>query len=172
MARRNLPERAQDSLWVRLLDDFIRIPGTNIRFGLDGIIGLLFPAAGDAVTGAAAATLLLRALRERVPTIILVRMLANVGLDFLLGLVPGLGDALDFFYKGSRRNLRLIQRFSGQGRARAGVLDYLIVGFGLGVAALAVVVPTALLIYLGGYGADDLASLLKSTWESFVVLVS
>ena len=115
MARRS-PRPSPDSGWVRLLDDVFRIPGTNIRFGLDGIVGLLFPAIGDAVTASAAATLLIRALRERVPTIILVRMLGNVGIDFLLGLVPGLGDLMDFFYKGARRNLRLIERFSGQGR--------------------------------------------------------
>lgn len=154
-----------DSTWVRLLDDVFRIPGTNLRFGLDGIIGLFFPAVGDAVTGAAAVTLLLRGLRERVPTIILVRMLGNVGLDFVIGLLPGLGDAVDFFYKGSRRNLRLIERFSGKGRKRAGLFDYLVVGVGFVGAAAIVIVPTVLLLWLGTMGVDDLRALLERTFS-------
>jgi len=163
MARRPpAPSSSSDSLWVSLLDDIFRIPGTNIRFGLDGIIGLIFPGAGDAVTGAAAITLLLRALRERVPTIILVRMLGNVGLDFLLGLVPGLGDAVDFVYKGSRRNLRLIERFSGQGRRRPGLLDYAVVGVGLILSVGLLAVPIVLLVLLGGVGADDIARFFES----------
>ena len=158
--------RGRDSLWVRLLDDVFRIPGTNIRFGLDGIIGLMVPALGDAVTGAAAVTLLLRGLRERVPTIILIRMLGNVGLDFVIGLVPGLGDLLDFFYKGSRRNLRLIERFSGQGRRRAGVFDYLVVGTGLSLAALIVVVPTVVLIVFGDRVAASMGEQLDLLRDS------
>lgn len=150
---------------MRLLDDVFRIPGTNIRFGLDGIIGLLVPGAGDAVTGAAAITLLLRALRERVPTIILVRMLGNVAIDFALGLVPGLGDAVDFFYKGSRRNLRLIERFSGKGSRRAGILDYLVVGLGLLLSLALLAVPVVILVLLGPVTITDVTRLLQSIAE-------
>ncbi len=157
-----------DSLWVRLLDDVFRIPGTNIRFGLDGIIGLLFPGAGDAVTGAAAITLLLRALRERVPTIILVRMLGNVAIDFALGLVPGLGDAIDFLYKGSRRNLRLIERFSGQGRRRAGLLDYAVVGVGLVLSVALLAVPFVLFALFADLTVADLTSTLDSLGSQIV----
>ncbi|MEM6928172.1 MAG: DUF4112 domain-containing protein [Myxococcota bacterium] len=167
MARRSPSSSSSlDSGWVRLLDDVFRIPGTNIRFGLDGIIGLVFPAAGDAVTAGAAITLLTRALRERVPTVVLFRMLLNVGLDFLIGLVPGLGDVLDFFYKGSRRNLRLIERFRGQGRKRPGIIDYLVVGSGFVVAVLLVVVPFLVLMWLSTLQTDDLAALLRQAFEA------
>jgi len=168
MARRTKgpPDRSIDSTWVRLLDDVFRIPGTNIRFGLDGIIGLIFPAAGDAVTAGAAITLLTRALRERVPTIVLVRMLMNVGFDFLIGLVPGLGDIMDFAFKGSRRNLRLIERHAGKGRKRPGVVDYLVVGTGFVLAVLLVVVPFLLLLWLGDVAADDIGDALRDAFES------
>ena len=150
------------SRWVRLLDDVFRIPGTNIRFGLDGIIGLMLPGVGDAVTGAGAAALLTMALRERVPTIVLLRMIGNIGIDVLLGFFPGFGDAFDFVWKSNRRNLDLIQRFSRRGSAKAGLLDYLLVGVGLFLALLSAVIPIVIVVYFGSAITDA----LTAWWES------
>ena len=61
--------------WVRLLDDYY----------LDGLIGLFVPAGGDAITGVGSMALLLTALRERVPTIILFRMVLNIAIDVGVG---------------------------------------------------------------------------------------
>ncbi len=138
--------------WVAILDDFIRIPGTNIRFGIDGLLGLLLPGVGDAVTGAGAAALLTMALRERVPTVILLQMLGNIGLDVVLGLVPGLGDAFDFVWKANRRNLTLIQKYRRTGGKRPGLLDYFLVGIGLVLAALSALVPLVMVLLFWGWG--------------------
>ncbi len=60
---------------VTLLDDRFRIPGTDFRFGLDPVIGLLFPGIGDVVTGAGSIGLLALALRRGVPGVVLFRMI-------------------------------------------------------------------------------------------------
>lgn len=139
----------RDHRWVRILDDWFRIPGTNFRFGIDGFLGMLLPGIGDAVTGAGAAALLTMALRERVPTVVLVRMVANITVDVVFGLIPGLGDAFDFVWKSNRRNLDLIEKYKRTGSARAGVFDYLFVGLGLFLAVVSVVLPLVMLFVWG-----------------------
>ena len=67
------------SALAALLDDAIRIPGTNIRFGLDPVIGLV-PGLGDLLGGAASAYIILEAARAGASASILVRMAANVGI--------------------------------------------------------------------------------------------
>jgi len=95
---------------VTLLDDGIRIPGTRFGIGLDPILGALLPVAGDAITSAGSASLLLLALRERVPAVVLLRMVMNIGVDTLLGSVPIVGDVFDAFYRSNRKNLELVER--------------------------------------------------------------
>src|SRR5690606_24324710 len=77
---------------VRWLDDLLRIPGTKWGIGLAPILGFLLPGAGDAVTGVGSISLLLLALKERTPTIVIVRMVLNILVDTLGGLVPFVGD--------------------------------------------------------------------------------
>jgi hypothetical protein len=89
------------------LDDRFRIPGTNRRVGLDGLIGLV-PGVGDAATTLIATYILLEAARLGVPKTVLARMLANVGVDFVVGLVPLAGDLADFVWKANRRNALLL----------------------------------------------------------------
>lgn len=95
---------------TRLLDDSIRIPGTNFRIGLDPIIGLI-PGAGDLVGGAMSAYLLLVAHRAGAPTSVLIRMLGNLAIDSVVGAVPFLGDFFDAGFKANRRNMTLIERY-------------------------------------------------------------
>jgi len=95
-----------------LLDDFLRIPGTNIRFGLDGIVGLI-PGIGDILGAMASWIIILAAWRRGVPKITLVRMLVNVAIETILGTVPILGDAFDIAWKANRRNFALLQRATG-----------------------------------------------------------
>lgn len=97
---------------ARLLDDLIRIPGTNIGIGLDPIIGLI-PGVGDVVGGAMSGYILLVAAQEGAPTSVLVRMLGNIALDSLVGLVPVLGDLFDVGVKANRRNVQLLERYLG-----------------------------------------------------------
>ena len=91
------------------LDEGIRVPGTRFRIGLDPILGLI-PGLGDAVGALLGATILLEALRRRVPRSTLVRIGANILIDTAVGAVPVLGDAFDAVWKSNRRNLELLER--------------------------------------------------------------
>ena len=92
---------------AHLLDDFVRVPGTNIRFGLDGVIALV-PGVGDLLQGLASTILILAAWARGVPPVTLVRMVANVGIEVLVGTVPVLGDMFDIAWKANRRNYALL----------------------------------------------------------------
>ncbi len=95
---------------TRLLDDAITIPGTSFRVGLDPIVGLI-PGAGDLVGGAMSVYLLTVAQRAGAPASVLVRMLANLAVDSVVGAVPFLGDLFDAGWKANRRNFTLIERY-------------------------------------------------------------
>lgn len=99
-------------LLSHLLDDFLRIPGTQIRFGLDGIIGLI-PGVGDIIGAMASWIIILAAWLRGVPRITLARMLANVAIETIIGTVPILGDAFDIAWKANRRNYALLERSIG-----------------------------------------------------------
>ena len=92
-----------------LLDNALRIPGTNIRVGLDPLIGLV-PGFGDLAGGLASAYIILEAARAGAPGSILVRMLGNVGIDAVVGAIPVVGDLFDVTWKSNARNVRLLER--------------------------------------------------------------
>jgi hypothetical protein len=94
---------------TRLLDSAARIPGTEIRFGLDPILGVV-PGLGDVCGAALAGYLVLLAQRLGAPRAVVLRMLANVAMDTAGGTVPVLGDAFDVAFKSSSRNLALLER--------------------------------------------------------------
>jgi hypothetical protein len=96
--------------WLEiLLDEAFVIPGTGIRFGIDGIIGLI-PGLGDVLAGVLSLLIPLAAWVRGVPYITLVRMLTNVSIGLLIGTIPVLGDAFDIFWKANRRNYHLLTR--------------------------------------------------------------
>jgi hypothetical protein len=92
-----------------LLDNRFRIPGTSFRFGWDGIIGLI-PGIGDAAGAACAAYIIAETARLGAPRHVILRMLANTGIDAVLGLIPLVGDLFDAGYKANRRNVELLLR--------------------------------------------------------------
>jgi hypothetical protein len=92
-----------------LLDDCFQVPGTSIRFGIDGIIGLV-PGLGDVLAGLASLLIIVAAWFRGVPAITLTRMVANVGIGVLVGAVPFFGDMFDIFWKANRRNYKLLTR--------------------------------------------------------------
>ena len=96
-------------LLARWTDTVFRIPGLNIRFGLDAIIGLI-PGAGDIVTSLASLYILSAANRYNVPRVTLARMATNILLDTLLGAIPLVGDLFDVYWKSNRRNVDLLRR--------------------------------------------------------------
>ena len=102
-------------LLAHLLDDWFRVPGTSIRFGLDGIIGLV-PGLGDILGGLASTILIVAAWVRGVPYVTLARMVVNVAIEVLLGTIPLIGDAFDIAWKANRRNYALIVRHLEQSR--------------------------------------------------------
>ena len=94
-------------LLSHLLDDWFRIPGTSIRFGLDGIVGFI-PGIGDAIGGIASCVIIVAAWMRGVSYVTLARMLANWGIEVVLGMVPVLGNLFDIGWKANRRNYALL----------------------------------------------------------------
>lgn len=91
---------------ARVLDDSVRIPGTDVRIGLDPLLGLL-PVAGDAVSGALSLYIIVESARLGVSRKTLLTMLAHVGIDVAGGSIPVVGDLFDAAWKANTRNLRL-----------------------------------------------------------------
>lgn len=92
----------------RLMDSAARIPGTRIRFGLDGLIGLI-PGLGDAAAAGVSAWIVREAYASGVPNRVLAKMLGNIAIDFVGGTVPLVGDVFDVYWKANLRNVRLLE---------------------------------------------------------------
>ena len=90
-----------------LLDDFLRVPGTPIRLGLDGIVGFI-PGIGDVIGGIASSIIILAAWTRGVPLVTVARMVLNVGIETLGGAVPVVGNLFDIGWKANRRNYKLL----------------------------------------------------------------
>ncbi|AFO57315.1 MULTISPECIES: DUF4112 domain-containing protein [unclassified Natrinema] len=88
------------------LDEGLRVPGTGVRVGLDPIVGIL-PGAGDAAAAVVSLYLAAESARLGVSQSTLLRMLANIGIDTVIGSVPLLGVAFDAVWKANKRNLKL-----------------------------------------------------------------
>ena len=106
-------------LLSHLLDDFIRIPGTNLRFGLDGIVGFI-PGAGDIIGGLASSIIIIAAWMRGVPKVVVARMVLNVAIETGVGAVPLLGNLFDIGWKANRRNYALLREATA---AQGGVLN-------------------------------------------------
>jgi hypothetical protein len=94
---------------AKVMDELITIPGTKIKFGLDPIIGLI-PGVGDLGSAAIGAYIIRAANRLGVPAVVQARMLLNLLIDTLIGVVPIVGDYLDVLYKANAKNAILLQR--------------------------------------------------------------
>jgi hypothetical protein len=121
------------------MDGAFQIPGTRFRIGLDPIIGLLFPTAGDAVGGAISLSAVLLALQYRLPLWVVARMVGNIAVDSAVGAVPVLGDLFDFAWKANDRNLALWREHRARLMPARTPLGYWLAGALLLMAALACV---------------------------------
>ncbi len=90
-----------------ILDDFLRVPGTSIRFGLDGIVGFI-PGIGDILGGLASSIIIIAAWVRGVPKVTLTRMVINVAIETAVGAVPVAGNLFDIAWKANRRNYALL----------------------------------------------------------------
>ena len=95
---------------ANLLDTAVAIPGTNVRFGLDSLIGL-FPGIGDTITTALSLYLVHEAYQLGAPRQVIARMLGNVALDGVVGSVPLVGDAFDVLWRSNKRNMRILREW-------------------------------------------------------------
>jgi hypothetical protein len=133
-------------LLSHLLDDCFRIPGTSIRFGIDGIIGLV-PGLGDILSGLASCIIVVAAWFRGVPYITLARMVVNLGIEVLIGAIPFVGDAFDIAWKANRRNYALITRHLRQPHQHTWK-DYAYLGAILLVLLAVFALPSLLILWM------------------------
>lgn len=137
--------------WLRRLvwwmDSAFVIPGTNLRVGLDPLLGLLLPGAGDLLGAIPSLLLLSLASKLGVPPVVIARMVLNVALDSIIGAVPLLGDVFDGTFHANEKNLALLERHAGAPRTPR-ARDYFIVGGAIFFAACCVVFPVVLVVLL------------------------
>ena len=95
---------------AKLLDVAFIVSGTNFRYGIDGLIGLI-PVVGDIITTAISLWVVREARALGAPWHITGRMLANVAVDGVVGLVPVAGDAFDVMFRANVRNVRMLKRW-------------------------------------------------------------
>ena len=93
----------------RLMDGMFVLPGTNIRLGLDAIIGLV-PVAGDVISGLVSSYLIWEARQLGAPRWLIARMMANTFLDTTIGAIPVVGDAFDLLFRANMKNMALLRR--------------------------------------------------------------
>ena len=101
------------------LDEAFRVPGTNLRFGWDPLIGLV-PWVGDLLTALMSGAIVLQAHQMRLPRVVQLRMLGNVAIDLLAGAIPFVGDAADFFWKSNKKNFALLEQHAYEVRPAIG----------------------------------------------------
>jgi hypothetical protein len=133
--------------WLEfLLDEAFPIPGTQIRFGIDGIVGLV-PGLGDVVAGVLSLLIPIAAWVRGVPYVTLVRMLINVCIGLLVGTIPFVGDAFIIFWKANRRNYRLLTRSIAQPHRHTWRDWFFLLSLGFAVAVV-FSIPLILLVWL------------------------
>lgn len=133
-------------LLARVLDDWFRIPGTQIRFGFDAILGLI-PGVGDLLTGVVSCVLIFSAWMRGLPYVTLLRMVINVAIDVIVGSIPFIGDIFDLAWKANRRNYELIQRHIKQ-PYRHTWKDWGFLALLIGALGAILAVPLTLVVWL------------------------
>ena len=129
-----------------LLDNAFRVPGTNVRFGWDPIVGLV-PWLGDLLTALYAGVILVHAHRMRVPRVIQARMFFNTFIDIVVGVIPLVGDVSDVFWKSNAKNFALLERHAG-GIVRPSRGDWLFVTMTVAALVALALAPLLLVFWL------------------------
>jgi hypothetical protein len=151
-------EESLESL-SKYLDNWVKIPIVGWRFGLDALIGLV-PNVGDTLTSFASFYILIAGVRYGVPKITILRMAFNIGLDYVVGAIPLLGDAFDFVWKANKQNIDLI-RERATGKDKGTTSDYLFVGLIIVGLIVLLVGSIAVSLYILGTVFRDLLNYLS-----------
>ena len=143
--------RGLDALrrWARIFDSAFRIPGTQITFGIDPILGLV-PGLGDMVSPVFSLFFIWHGLRLGVPKVVLARMVLNVLIDSGVGAIPVVGDLFDFGWKANAWNLALLERHAMPGRPATSA-DYLFVTLCAVVILAVALLPIVLMFAFGAW---------------------
>jgi hypothetical protein len=133
--------------WLALImDNLLRVPGTNFRFGLDPVMGLL-PGLGDTGSALISAMALIAAARRGLPKILLARMSLNILINEAVGIIPIVGDAFSFWFKSNARNYDLFRQHTAAPR-RSTKSDWIFVAVVLSALLLILVVSLAISFWL------------------------
>ena len=141
-------------LLSHVLDDFIRIPGTSIRFGLDGIVGFI-PGFGDLIGGIASCIIIIAAWVRGVSYVTVTRMVANVAIEVVVGSIPVLGDMFDIAWRANRRNYALLVCSVEEPRKHT-VQSWFFLGGVCAVLVVLVLLPMLLLTWVFGHAINSL----------------
>ena len=155
-------ERSLEEL-SRWMDGLFRIPGTGWRIGLDAIAGII-PGLGDIATSLISFYILIGGVRYRVPKITLLRMSLNIGIDYLIGLIPFVGDFLDIFWKSNKMNLELLKSRATVSAAEAHsgrTSDWLFVGAIISVLTLMLTSTVIVTFYSMYYVLQQVSQMIR-----------
>jgi hypothetical protein len=136
-------------LLSHLLDDFIKVPGTPVRFGLDGIVGVI-PGIGDLIGGIASCIIIIAAWVRGVSYATVVRMVTNVVIEVAIGSIPILGDMFDIAWRANRRNYALLTGSIYEPRKYTIQSWFFLAALCLVLAAL-IIVPMILVTWMAAY---------------------
>ena len=96
-------------LLAEWMDNKFRVPGTKITFGIDSLLGLI-PGIGDTISLAVSGYVLKRARHYQAPKSLQAKMIWHIFIDWLIGLIPFLGDIFDVGYKANIKNVALLKK--------------------------------------------------------------
>lgn len=119
------------------MDSKFTFPGTNIKFGLDPIIGLI-PGVGDLGSYGISLALIYTMKKHGASNMLITRMVINASVDAIIGAIPIVGAIFDFWFKANTRNARLLQEYYDEGKHQ-----------GSGKGLIALVLTIAFLIMAG-----------------------
>ena len=137
-----------------LLDNSIPIPGLKFRIGIDALIGLL-PGIGDVIGVVLSSYIVREAARAGVPGSVLARMVLNVAIEGVVGLIPFAGDVFDAAWKANQRNARLLDAYAANPRHAARSSRTFVFGI------LALLAGLLVAVSVGGY------LVLRWLWQAF-----
>ena len=152
-------EQSLDQL-SRMMDGLFRIPGVGWRFGLDALVGLI-PGIGDTATSLVSFYILASAVRYRVPKITLLRMGLNIGVDYVLGSVPVVGDLFDAWWKSNQMNVQLIREratVSAEDARQGKISDWLFLGLMILVLIALLLGSLAIAFFILRFIAEQLST--------------
>ncbi|MGB7924898.1 MAG: DUF4112 domain-containing protein [Pyrinomonadaceae bacterium] len=153
-------EQSLDQL-SRMMDGLFRIPGVGWRFGLDALVGLI-PGVGDTASTLVSFYILASAVRYRVPKITLLRMGLNIGVDYVFGSVPVVGDLFDAWWKSNQKNVALIREratVSAEEAHSGRISDWLFVGLMILILIALLFGSLAVAFFILRYIAEQLGAI-------------